>query len=181
MFGRLARTVTPQPLLALAPRPAAVLPTRLDRDDIVLVLVGVSDPGNVGTLVRVADAVAAVAVVSVGGADPFGPKAVRASAGSVLRVPVVTGHDARSVIGSLRDAGATVVATDPHGGAPHDTGVLRPPLAIVLGSEPRGLDPDVASACTTRVRIDLPGRAESLNVAMAGTLLAVEAHRNRGG
>ncbi len=178
-FERLAPSVSPQPLLALAPRPRPDPPSRLDDDAIVLVLVGISDPGNVGTLVRVADAVAAAAVVVVGGADPFGPKAVRASAGSVLRVPVTAVSDASTALDALEAAGATLVATDAHGGEAHDSGALSPPVAIVLGSESHGLDPAVVNACHRRVHIGFPGRAESLNVAMAGTLCAFEAHRRR--
>lgn len=179
VFGGLAPSVTPQPMLALAARPIADFPDSIGVEDVVLVLVEVGDPGNVGTLVRVADAVAARSVVVVGGADPWGPKAVRASAGSVLRVPVVAGSDLEPALRSLRDAGARVVATDARRGRPHDSGVLTGGVAIVLGSEPRGLDRRALDPLVDDwARIDTPGSAESLNVAMAGTLLAYEARRS---
>ena len=143
---------------------------------IVLVLAGVSDPGNLGTLVRAADAVAADAVVVVGGADPWGPKAVRASAGSVLRVPIVQYGQLDDAVDALREAGVTVVGTDVTGGEPFDQGVLDRPVAIVMGSEPHGLDRDVD--LDAWAHIAMPGRTESLNVAMAGTLLLHEASRS---
>lgn len=177
-FERLAPSVTPQPMLAVVARPRASIPDVFDVDDFALVLVGVADPGNVGTLIRVADATAAACVVVVGGADPWRPKAVRSSAGSVLRVPIVSGADALEMLRQLRAAGAKIVATDVREGVLHDRGVLDGPLAIVLGSESHGLDRSIESLVDDWVRIDMPGTAESLNVAMAGTLLAYEASRS---
>lgn len=177
VFERLAPTVTPQPMLALAMRPMPELPDELAADDIVLVLIEVADPGNIGTLIRVADASAARCVVVVGGADPWGDKSIRASAGSILRVPVVSAGNVGDVIGSLRVAGATVVATDVSQGVAHDSGVLRPPAAILLGSEADGLPRGIDELVDDIVHIEMPGRVESLNVAMAGTLLAFEARR----
>lgn len=175
VFEKLAPAATPQPMLALVPRPAASLPAVLADDAVVLVLVEVGDPGNVGTLIRAADAVAATAVVVVGGADPWGPKAVRSSAGSVLRTPVIQYADLADATDALRAAGARVVGTDVAGGDAHDGGVLESPVAIVLGSEAHGLDDgvEVDAWC----HIAMPGRTESLNVAMAGTLLLYEARR----
>lgn len=176
VFDRLAPSVSPQPMLALVPRPVADLPTTFGTDDLALVLTEVSDPGNVGTLIRVADAVGAVAVVCVGGADPWGPKVVRSSAGSVLRVPVVQLDTLPAAVAALRAAGARVIGTDVREGEAHDGGVLAGPVAVVLGSEPHGLD-RAAVDVDAWVRIDMPGTTESLNVAMAGTLLAYEARR----
>jgi len=176
VFEKLAPSSTPQPMLALVARPQAVLPTVLPADAVVLVLADVGDPGNVGTLIRAADAVAATAVVLTGGADPWGPKAVRASAGSVLRVPIVQLAEIGDAFDALRAAGARIVGTDVRAGEPHDGGVLDGPVAIVMGSEPHGLggDADVDAWC----HIAMPGRTESLNVAMAGTLLLYEARRS---
>ena len=179
-FDSVAPAVSPQPVLALVARPEVELPRSLGCDDLVLVLVGVSDPGNVGTIVRSAEACAARCVIVSGGADPWAPKAVRASAGSMLRVPVVSGVDAAEALSALRVAGARVVAADAHDGAPHDAGVLAAsngPVALVLGSESHGLDPALRELVDRRVRIPMAGDAESLNVAMAATLLAFEYRR----
>ena len=167
-------------MLALVAKPQACLPEAVAGDDLVLVLVDVFDPGNVGTIIRTAEACAACCVVVAGGADPWAPKAVRASAGSVLRVPVVQSPDARSALGALRAAGARIVAADAHEGDPHDSGVLATgtgPVALVLGSESHGLDRSLDELADSRVRIPMAGGAESLNVAMAATLLAFEYRR----
>ena len=179
-FESVAPAVSPQPVLALVARPEVELPQSLAPDDLVLVLVGVSDPGNAGTIIRTAEACAACCVVVVGGADPWAPKAVRASAGSVLRVPVVQAADAAAVLEALRAAGATIVAADPHDGARHDSGVLAAatgPVALVLGSESHGLEPALHELADRRVRVPMAGGAESLNVATAATLLAFEYRR----
>jgi TrmH family RNA methyltransferase len=165
-------------MLAIAARPMPELPHELGTDDIVLVLIDVADPGNIGTLIRVADATATRCVVVVGGADPWGDKSIRASAGSILRVPVVAADDVGEVISSLRAAGAAVVASDVRRGVAHDSGVLRPPAAILLGSEAHGLPDGVDELVDAIVHIEMPGQVESLNVAMAGTLLAFEARRS---
>ncbi len=185
-FRSLAPSVNPQPLLALMGRPQAAMPTVLDADDLVLVLVGVADPGNTGTIIRAAEACDARCVVVAGGADPWAPKAVRASAGSILRVPVVqtsatstTSAAAAAVLAQLRSAGAVIVAADAHKGEDYNSGVLaeaRGPVALVLGSESHGLAAGLPA--DQRVRIPLAGNTESLNVAMAATLLAFEYRRN---
>lgn len=179
-FDSVAPAATPQPMLALVARPGAEMPESLAMDDLVLVLAGVSDPGNTGTIIRTAQACAARCVVVAGGADPWAPKAVRASAGSVLRVPVVLTDDAGAALEVLRTAGATLVAADPRKGEAHDSGVLAAghrPVALVLGSESHGLDESVYELVDHRVRIPMEGDTESLNVAMAATLLAFEYRR----
>ena len=179
-FQSVAPAVSPQPVLALVDKPRAVMPGSLAHDDLVLVLVGVSDPGNTGTIIRTAEACAARCVVVVGGADPWAPKAVRASAGSVLRVPVVLAADAAVALEALRTAGATIAAADSSEGEPHDSGRLaagRGPVALVLGSESHGLGQSIYELVDYRVRIPMAGDTESLNVAMAATLLAFEYRR----
>ncbi|MCY4510683.1 MAG: RNA methyltransferase, partial [Acidobacteria bacterium] len=121
-FESVAPAASPQSVLALADRPRAAVPASLAQDDLVLVLVGVSDPGNTGTIVRTAEACAARCVVVAGGADPWAPKAVRASAGSALRVPVAQADDAAAALESLPAAGADIVAADPGEGGRHDSG-----------------------------------------------------------
>jgi TrmH family RNA methyltransferase len=117
----------------------------------------IGDPGNVGTLARACDAFGAYLALSPGCADPAGPKALRASAGSIFRVPLA----------EFSPEGA--VALVAHGAPPLSE--LDPPLSrFVLGSEREGLPEEVVTACAASATIALPGRAESLNVAMAGTI-----------
>lgn len=178
VFDRLAPTVSPQPMLALAARPTPELPDQVAADDVFLVLVEVADPGNMGTLLRVADAAAVKCVVVAGGVDPWSDKSIRASAGSILRVPVVSVSSVGEALRALGAAGVSIVATDVRQGMPYDGGALDPPVAIVLGSEAHGLAPDIGELADLTVCIAMPGRVESLNVAMAGTLLAFEARRS---
>ena len=158
VFDKLAPSTTPQPMLALVPRPAPSLPP-MGADAVVLVLADVGDPGNVGTLIRSAEAVAADAVVVVGGADAWSPKVMRASAGSLLRIPVVGYDDLDDAFDALREAGLRVVGTDVRGGEPHRGGVVSPPVAIVLGNEPHGLDAE--SGVDDWAHIVMPGPTES--------------------
>jgi TrmH family RNA methyltransferase len=127
----------------------------------------VGDPGNVGTLARACDAFGAYLALSPGCADPFGPKALRASMGSVFSV----------ALGEFNPAGA--VALVAHAAPPLPE--LDPSCSrFVLGSEREGLPEDVVAACAASATIPLTGRAESLNVAMAGTIALYEWRRSHG-
>ncbi|HEU5251383.1 MAG TPA: RNA methyltransferase [Thermoanaerobaculia bacterium] len=155
--------------LGHAPRVIAVyrrddLPT--GERDVVVALWRVADPGNVGTLLRTADAFGAALALSAGCADPVGPRALRASAGAIFRVPIVD-WDATP---------ARRIALVAHGGQPLPEVSLEPPLTLVLGSEREGLPHDLV-AQSHEVTIALPGAAESLNVAAAGAIALYELSR----
>ena len=182
-MAKVCDTVTPQPLAAVVARQPMPL------DDLfaqgapalpVIVLVGVSDPGNAGTLLRSAEAAGASAVVfCAGSVDPYHPKTVRASAGSIFLVPVVDGGDARVVLAALGDHEVRRIGTVARGGVDLGEAALDTPVAIVLGSEAHGLPEGLERVLDEVVTIPMSGRAESLNVAMAGTLMVFEAARRR--
>jgi TrmH family RNA methyltransferase len=132
-----------------------------------LALWRVADPGNVGTLIRTADAFDAGVYLSAGCADPTGPKALRASMGSVFRVPT----------GRFDDAPGRRIALVAHGGSPLSELDLERPLSFVLGAEREGLPEDVAAACHAVASIPLAEGAESLNVAVAGSIALYELGR----
>jgi len=132
----------------------------------VLALWRIADPGNVGTLMRTADAFGAGVSLSAECADPTGPRALRASAGAIFRVPLVPWDE-------LHSRGVALVA---HGGEPLADAPLDPPLTVYLGSEREGLPSDLASDCY-KVTVRLPGDAESLNVAAAGAIALYELNR----
>ena len=134
--------------------------------DVVLALWQIADPGNVGTVVRIADAFDAAVALSPGCADPVGPRALRASAGGIFRVPLVDWD-------ALPGARIALVA---HGGAPLTEVPLEPPLTFLLGSEREGLPADLV-AQSHKVTIALSGAAESLNVAAAGAIALYELSR----
>jgi RNA methyltransferase, TrmH family len=137
--------------------------------DVAVGLWQVGDPGNVGTLLRVADSFGASVSLSPGCADPLGPRALRASAGAIFRVPLVDWDD-------LPERRVALVA---HGGRPLAEAALEPPVALLLGSEREGLPDDLATVCC-KVTIALPGDAESLNVAAAGAIALYELSRRSG-
>ncbi len=173
VLERVADAVTPQGVLAAARLPLATL--EAVRPGTVLVLCDLRDPGNVGTLIRTADATGAAGVVLVGaGVDPTNPKALRASAGSIFHVPVVvTGLD--EALEDLRAKGARVLASVARGGEDPGASDLSGPRALLIGNEAAGLDEDVVARCDGALTIPMAGRAESLNAATAGAMLAYEA------
>jgi TrmH family RNA methyltransferase len=135
--------------------------------DVTLGLWHVADPGNVGTLLRTADAFGAAVSLSPGCADPLGPRALRASAGAIFRVPLV----------AWDDVGGPRVALVAHGGIPVRDVELHTPLTFLLGSEREGLPSDLREKCDAIATIPLPGGAESLNVAAAGAIALYELSR----
>jgi TrmH family RNA methyltransferase len=145
----------------------ATRPPERELPELGLELWRVGDPGNVGTLARACEAFGAYLALSPGCADPLGPKALRASTGSIFRVP----------LGSFAPEGA--VALLAHDAPPLSE--LDPSLSrFVLGSEREGLPEEVVAACAARATIRLAGPAESLNVAMAGTIALYDWRRSHG-
>lgn len=132
-----------------------------------LALWHVSDPGNVGTLMRTADAFGAAVFLSAGCADPTGPKALRASMGAIFRVP----------LGRFDDAPGRRIALVPRGGRPLSEVAMDGPVTFVLGAEREGLPEDVFAACDEAASIPLAAGAESLNVAAAGAIALYERMR----
>jgi TrmH family RNA methyltransferase len=170
----LSETVTPQGLVAvcaLRDVPVATLTAAPPR--LAVALSELADPGNAGTILRTADACGAGAVVfGAGSADPYGGKAVRASAGSLFHVDVVRGAPLESVLPALQAAGVTVLAADGGGEAALDelTTELAGPVLWLFGNEARGVPADLAARADHRVRIPMRGRAESLNLAAAAAI-----------
>jgi TrmH family RNA methyltransferase len=181
MLARVVDTMTPRAMAAVA-RFGDVAAAEAARaaGPLALVLVGVADPGNAGTLLRSAEAAGAGAVLfCAGSVDPYGPKCVRSSAGSVFRLVVARDLAAAEALAAVGEAGATIVATVALGAQPYDAVDLARPVALVLGSEAHGLPAGLAAAVDTAVTIPMQGRTESLNVGMAGTILCFESLRQR--
>ena len=180
LLERVADTVTPQPVLAVVRTPQTSLEEALEGAGFLVVLAGVRDPGNAGAIVRAADAAGADAVVGCEGtADAFNPKTVRASAGSVLHLPVVEAGPAGEVLAELGARGVRRVAAVAHGGRAHTEAALDGPVALVLGNEASGLAGELEAVLDEKVTIELAGRAESLNVALAAAVLCFEVRRRR--
>jgi RNA methyltransferase, TrmH family len=177
----MADTSTPQGIVAVARRPATSIDEVVNDASLVLVLAGISDPGNAGTLLRSAVAAGCDAVVFTGDAvDPFGPKTVRSAAGMIFEVSIAVEPDLPTALGTLRSSGLHLVGT----AADADTSVteidLSPPTAVVIGNEAWGLPADHRALLDEVVSIPMPGPAESLNAAVAGSIVLFEAVRRRG-
>ncbi|RME49560.1 MAG: RNA methyltransferase [Caldilineae bacterium] len=168
----------PQGLIATFPLFQTPLPVLLDAlpdPALLVVLDRLQDPGNVGTLLRTADAVAAGGVILIEPcADPFDPKTVRGSMGSLFTVPLARTTDPPTLFAALKERGFKCTAADGYRGdipwQPH-TDALRGSVALFLGNEARGLSDDLRPHLTHWVRLPMPGHAESLNVAVAGGVL----------
>lgn len=181
----LAETVTSTGIFALC-RPVT---WRLDRvlgarPCLVCVAVEVREPGNAGTLIRLADALGADAMIFAGDCvDPESGKVVRSSAGSIFHLPVVRERDTARVVEKLRGAGLTIAATAADGeidfAAPPRPDFFAQPTAWLLGNEAHGLGQDVQESADVRVAIPITGSAESLNLATAGAICLWESARAR--
>jgi len=179
VIERVADTVTPQPVLAVVAMPQATL-EEVSGAGFVVVCVDVRDPGNAGAIVRVADAAGADAVVCCDGTvDAFNPKTVRASAGSVLHVPVVSAGDAAPTLAALGEAGLRRVAALSSGGVPYTELDLPARVALVLGNESGGVPHGALDHVDVRVTIPMAGGVESLNVSTAAAVLCFDLARRR--
>ncbi|MFN8098051.1 MAG: RNA methyltransferase [Dermatophilaceae bacterium] len=172
VLAAMADAENPQGMLAVAQwAPVALESVLAAAPRLLALLVEVRDPGNLGTVVRAADAVGADAVlVTRNSVDVTSPKVVRSTAGSLFHLPVVTGLDAEATVVALEARGIRTYATE--GGAATrlpDVDLLTP-HAWVMGTEATGLPPALAARCTDRISIPVHGLAESLNLAMAATI-----------
>lgn len=179
VLERVAGTVTPQPVLAIA-RALDVELDDLAGASLVVVCVEVRDPGNLGTVLRSAEASGVGGIICCDGSvDVYNPKCVRASAGSLFHTRVVAGGDPVKVLGTLGGWGLRCLGTRPADGEPYYQADLAAPTALVLGNEAHGLPASAAAALDGWVTIPMAGRADSLNVGMAAAVLCFEAARQR--
>ena len=181
VLERVADTVTPQPVLTIAATADTTL-VNVSGPGPVIVCADVRDPGNLGTIVRSAEASGAAGVVCCDGTvDVYNPKCVRASAGALFHVPVVSGGPVAQVLGNLRAGGRTCLGAAVGEGPAYTDADLAGPLALVFGNEATGIPPEGAGAVDGWVHIPIEGRSESLNVGMACAVLSFEVARQRRG
>jgi TrmH family RNA methyltransferase len=172
---------TPTGIVALAERPAAD-PDRLYAGPAALVVaaVDVQDPGNLGAIVRVAEAAGATGLVAAdGSANPFGWKALRGSMGSALRLPIVSEVTIEDAVAGARGHGCRIVASVPREGRSLFDIDLAGPTVVLIGGEGRGLAAAIADAADERVTIPMQSPVESLNAAVTAALIVYEARRQR--
>jgi TrmH family RNA methyltransferase len=180
LLASLSELETSPGLLAIARRPAFEEEALFRGVPLLVVAVGLQNPGNVGGLLRSAEAAGATgAYLTEGTADPFSWKALRGSMGSALRLPHVRGLSARSALERARKRGLQVVATDAHARSAYDEVDFRRPVAQLFGTEGSGLAGELAASADRRVRIPMQEPVESLNVGVAAGVLLFEAARQR--
>ncbi len=181
IFASAVDTESPQGIAAL------LAPPKFTWDDLfppntpalLLIAAGLQDPGNLGTLIRSAEAFGATGVLTLPGTvNLWNAKVVRASAGSVFRMPVVT-RCAEEAIACLETLGVALFAATADGDLPATEAALAKPCALMIGNEGAGLSADLLAAAHARLAIPCPGPVESLNAAIAGSILLYEASRQR--
>jgi TrmH family RNA methyltransferase len=178
-------TETPQAVAALVEPPdwtwAHLFGDPKKTAPLLLVLCGLQDPGNLGTILRSAEAFGATGIVSLPGTvSEWNPKAVRASAGSVFRIPVLNASVEECLL-RLGEAGVVVLSTTASNAAPADLANLAGPVAILIGNEGNGVPAELAARADGAITIPCPGPVESLNAAVAASVLLYEASRQRSG
>jgi RNA methyltransferase, TrmH family len=176
-------TQSPQPVAALVEPPDWTWAHLLDRHrevvPLVVVVAGIQDPGNLGTVLRSAEAFGADGVLALPGTvSAWNPKAVRASAGSVFRVPLLT-VSVRDCMMHLREAGVKIWTTTVHEAEPADLVDMTAPVALIVGNEGNGVPEELAEVADGVLTIPCPGPVESLNAAVAASVLLYEAARQR--
>ncbi len=182
-YGKISHTKQAQGIMGLIKLPFSFLkttPKGLWDNALEIVGADIQDPGNVGTLIRTGASVGADRVVFCGeSADPYSPKAIRASAGAIFNVQTIFHRDCIRLLEEFLNSGKSLYKAVPKGGAAPWKTNFNLPCALVVGNEARGLSPTIMNLPGDWVTIPMPGKTESLNVAMACSVLSYEVVRQR--
>ena len=172
---------SPSAIVAIARRPEVNIGRAYaGLSPLLLIVSDVQDPGNMGAIVRVAEAGGATGVLAAGvSADPYGWKALRGSMGSALRLPVARVEDAERAVSEARSRGCAVIATAPRGGRSVFDVDLRSPAAVLIGGEGQGLPHALMASADERITIPMQAPVESLNAAVTAAIVVYEARRQR--
>ncbi len=183
VFRKISDTQTPQGILMVLKRPTYRTEELLQcRNPLFVILEDLQDPGNLGTIVRTAEGAGVDGIfMSKGTVDIFNPKTIRATMGSVYRVPFVYVEDVQEIIKGLHNIGVKTYAAHLDGRDYYDDFSFRDGTAFLIGNEGNGLKKSTADAAFSYLKIPMEGQVESLNAAIATSLLMYEAHRQRRG
>lgn len=182
LFGRVAATPSPQGIAALVELKPQSLDAILSRRDVLLLVAcGLQDPGNLGTMMRSAQALGATALLTLTETvSPFNPKAMRSSAGAVFHLPVFPGLEASTLFDQLRAAGLRIVAADRESTQALHQADLKGPIAFLIGKEASGLPDEIIRHADMRLRVPIRRGMDSVNAATAAGIFLYEAARQRG-
>lgn len=181
VLDALSDTVQSQGIVLIARRPVLDAARVFQgKGSLFLGLDRIQDPGNMGTLLRTAEAAGVAGVIVLGGSvDVFSPKVLRSSMGSAFRLPVMVDVSAEALLNLRSEHDLHLVAAAGEGELDYTDYGWRQPTLLLLGNEGRGVSPDLMAACDTRLRIPMENGVESLNVAAAGAVMLFEAARQR--
>ena len=182
IFEGLTTLRNPQPAIASVNQHGIELGSLVEKKGLLVVLSGVSDPGNCGNLIRTAEAFGASGVLFHGGVDPYNPKVVRSSAGSFFRTRFTVIDEEfpyEKLFEELKKSDYRFVATSPSGGIAPENVADNAQIAVILGNEPRGLPKEIEALCDEIVTVPIENTVESLNVATAGAVVLYGIKRSR--
>lgn len=182
VFGKVSDTKTPQGILCVLSMPHYSFESCLKgwRDPLLLLLEDLQDPGNLGTIFRAGEGAGADGIVMTDRCvDLFNPKTIRSTMGSVYRMPYFVTSDLGGTIGLLTRSAVTVYAACLEDSADHDTMDLTAPCAFLIGNESAGLKRETIQRASHRIKIPMAGKVESLNAAVAASVILYEAARQR--
>lgn len=181
VFAKMSDTQTPQGVLTVLKRPNYKLEDLLNQPNpLLVVLENLQDPGNLGTIIRTGEGAGVTGVImSEGTVDIFNPKTIRSTMGSVYRVPFVYVTDVSEIMSKMREKGIHTYAAHLQGDTYYDSFCFKEPTAFLIGNEGNGLSKELADSADSYLKIPMEGKVESLNAAIATSLLMYEAHRQR--
>lgn len=181
VFAKMADTQTPQGILTVLEQPSYDLTQLLEKPDpLFLILENLQDPGNLGTMIRTGEGAGITGVImNSQTVDIFNPKTIRATMGSIFRVPFVYVPDLSPVLARMHEKGIHTYAAHLKGQEYYDSFSFREPTAFLIGNEGNGLSKEISDRAGQYLKIPMEGKVESLNASIAAALLMYEAHRQR--
>ncbi|MBQ7358891.1 MAG: RNA methyltransferase [Lachnospiraceae bacterium] len=180
VFSKMSDTQTPQGILSVLRRPTYSLSDILGQNALIMILEDLQDPGNLGTILRTGEGAGINGVImSKDTVDIFNPKVIRATMGSIYRMPFVYVEDLKDILDTLHIEGIQTYAAHLQGENYYDSFDFRNGTAFLIGNEGNGLKKETADQAKSYLKIPMEGKVESLNAAIAASLLMYEAHRQR--
>lgn len=181
VIGHLTDVGTPQGIIGLVAINASDLGELFEQSEpVILILDGIQDPGNIGTIIRTADAFGISGIIMTKNTvNPYSPKVIRSTAGSIFNVRITSSDFPENIYAALKRRGIKIVATTPDAGSSIIESDLSPPLAVIIGSESRGISDESAKASDEKISIPMVGKSESLNAAVSASVVLYEVMRQR--
>lgn len=181
VFKEISDTDNPQGVVGVAKFNISILSEDLNKDNLSLIFLdGVQDPGNMGTIIRTCDAFKLDGIIlGKGSVDPYNPKVVRATMGSIFRVPLYSSHDSLETLSGLREKGLHILTTSLEGSVPVYHIDYKEGFVLVIGNESKGVDERIIKISDKLIKIPMPGFAESLNAGVAASIIMYEAMKNK--